>query len=141
MSVDSITDPRAPVVMVVDDDLFMGRAVACILTETRGAEVHLARTGDEALPLAEALCPDLILIDVRMPGMAVGELCRRLRALDASRPCALYLHTGILAGDDALAELADQVQGTISKPPDPVQLLRAVDEAMAAGRGGPEGKR
>jgi CheY-like chemotaxis protein len=120
------------VVLVVDDDLFMGRAVACIMTESRDAVVYLARTGDEALPLAEEAHPDLILVDIQMPGMSPGELCRELRRRPTTRHCAIYLHTGLLPGEETLATLTDWVDGTIGKPPDPMELLRVVDLAVAA---------
>ncbi|MHB8995948.1 MAG: response regulator [Armatimonadota bacterium] len=123
---------RRPLVLVVDDDLFMGRAVACIMMEARDAVVHLARTGDEALPLAEQFSPDLILVDVQMPGMSPGELCRELRQRPATKGCVIYLHTGVLPGNETFQELADWVDGTLGKPPDPMELLRVVDLAMAA---------
>lgn len=134
----SSTPGRRPVVLVVDDDLFMGRAVACIMTEARDAVVHLARNGDEALPLAEEVRPDLILVDIQMPGMAPSELCRELRQRPTIRPCAIYLHTGILPGAEAIQTLAEWVDGTLGKPPDPRELLRVVDLAMAATDEGPE---
>lgn len=123
---------RRPVVLVVDDDLFMGRAVACIMTEARDAVVHLARTGDEALPLADEFSPDLILVDIQMPGMSPEELCRELRRRVATRDSTIYLHTGVLPGSESFQALADWVDGTLGKPPDPVDLLRVVDSAMAA---------
>ena len=129
---------RRPVVLVVDDDLFMGRAVACIMTEARDAIVHLARTGDEALPLAEALRPDLILVDIQMPGMPPGELCRELRQRPATQHCAIYLHTGVLAGAEPIQALAEWVDGILGKPPDPRELLRVVDLAAAATDEGPD---
>jgi CheY-like chemotaxis protein len=123
---------RRPVVLVVDDDLFMGRAVACIMMEARDAVVHLARTGNEALPLAEQFSPDLILVDIQMPGMSPGELCRELRQRPATRHSAIYLHTGVLPGNETIQTLADWVDGTLGKPPDPMELLRVVDLATAA---------
>lgn len=127
---------RRPVVMVVDDDLFMGRAVACIMMEARDAVVHLARTGDEALPLAEQFSPDLILVDIQMPGMSPEELCRELRQRPATRHSAIYLHTGVLPGNEAFQTLAEWVDGTLGKPPDPIALLRVVDLAIAAAQDG-----
>lgn len=125
--------PEAPpkTVLVVDDDAFIGRAVACILREARGANVCLARSGDEALPLAIDLRPDVILMDVHMPGMTVLEFCRRLRELPDLADAALYLLTGVLPCDGALDPLRPYVRGVLNKPPNPAELLAALDYCHA----------
>lgn len=50
----------------------------------RGYDVRAADGGVAALALAEAFCPDLILLDIRMPGMDGYEVCRRLKANPAT---------------------------------------------------------
>ena len=127
MTRDREIDLEAPVVLVIDDDAFVVRTVACILYEAREAQVYLARTADQALPLATAVCPDLILTDVRMPGMTALELCRGLREAPSTQHTPIYLLTGVLSGDQSLESLAQYVQGVLSKPPDPVELLGLFD--------------
>jgi CheY-like chemotaxis protein len=123
---------RPPVVVVADDDAFVGRAVACILREVHQAQVHMARCGEEALAAALLLTPDLILSDVHMPGMSVLDLCRQLRAAPQTRETPIYLLTGVLVGDPELGEVRQYVQGVLNKPPDPVEL-RAVLDQLASG--------
>ena len=50
------------------------------LMKRQGYAVRVARNGDEALALAEAEPPDLLLLDVMMPGKSGYEVCQRLRA-------------------------------------------------------------
>lgn len=120
-------------VLVVDDDIFIGRALACILQEARQVRVLAARSGDEALPLALTARPDLILVDVNMPGMQALELCRRIRESPALGETPVYLLTGVLPGDEVFGALREYVQGILSKPPNPGELLAALDAALHDG--------
>lgn len=117
-------------VLVVDDDLFVGRAVSCLLTEGRQAEVFLARNGNEALPLAQARQPQLVLVDLCMPGMSAVELCRALRQVAGMAGAAIYILTGALPEESVLAALEGLVQGVLTKPLDPRELMAVYDEAI-----------
>ncbi|MEN6545385.1 MAG: response regulator [Armatimonadia bacterium] len=114
-------------VLVVDDDAFIARAVGCILEQARQARVLAAGNGEEALPLAEISQPDVIIIDVNMPGMEALELCRRLRAVPKLAETPLYVLTGVLPGNEVLGPLREYVQGILNKPPNPGELLAALD--------------
>jgi CheY-like chemotaxis protein len=122
---------QLPTVLVVDDDVFVCQAVACILREARGARVETARDGDEALRLARAILPDLIVLDIRMPGTPVAEVCRQLRAMSDLSGTRLYVLTGILADGHILEELQPLIDGMMTKPPDPRRLVALVDEGSA----------
>jgi adenylate cyclase len=65
-------------ILVVDDDAVNARLLEGILAP-RGHEVVVARTGEEALELVQREQPDLILLDVVMPGMDGYAVCRALR--------------------------------------------------------------
>ena len=74
-------DPRRVTVLAVDDQPVFRRAVRELIAATEGFEqVGEAASGTEALELAAALHPDLVLLDVRMPGMDGIETARRLGA-------------------------------------------------------------
>src|SRR5689334_897283 len=66
-------------VLIVDDEL-IGRETVAALLMLEGYRLVFASSGAEALAQAAALRPDLILLDVMMPGMDGYEVCRRLRA-------------------------------------------------------------
>ncbi len=69
-------------VLVVDDEAAMRRGIVVSLT-ARGYAVSEARSGEEALASFGENQPDLILLDVNMPGMGGIEVCRRIRSTDS----------------------------------------------------------
>jgi two-component system, NarL family, invasion response regulator UvrY len=74
---------RAVTVLTVDDQAIFLRAARELIAATPGfQEIGQARSGPEALELAAALRPDLVLLDVRMPGMDGIETARRLLAAE-----------------------------------------------------------
>jgi two-component system, NarL family, invasion response regulator UvrY len=77
--------PEAAItVLAVDDQPIFRRAAQQLIADTPGFEqVGEASSGPEALEMIAALNPDLVLLDVRMPGMDGIETARRIVALDA----------------------------------------------------------
>jgi DNA-binding NarL/FixJ family response regulator len=74
----------AVTVLAVDDQPIFLRAAQQLVADTPGFEhVGEATSGPAALELAAAVHPDLVLLDVRMPGMDGIETARRLAALDS----------------------------------------------------------
>ena len=80
------TNARRPVrVLAVDDQAVFRRTARSLIAATPGFEqVGEAASGPEALELASELRPDLLLVDVRMPGMDGLETARRLSEVDPS---------------------------------------------------------
>jgi DNA-binding NarL/FixJ family response regulator len=78
--------PADPVrVMTVDDQALFRAAAHALVEATDGFEPVLeVSSGEEALEWAPRLAPQLVLVDVRMPGMSGMETCRRLTAHDSS---------------------------------------------------------
>jgi DNA-binding response OmpR family regulator len=66
------------VVLVVEDEVPLARVVASYL-EREGFVVHLAHDGPHAVEQAQALRPDLVVLDLMLPGFDGVEVCRRLR--------------------------------------------------------------
>jgi DNA-binding NarL/FixJ family response regulator len=80
-------------VLVVDDHESFRRAAASVVEASEGFVVAGAvATGEESLAAAEALEPDLVLMDVKLPGMDGLEATRRLRA-SARPPVVILLST------------------------------------------------
>lgn len=116
--------------LVVDDEPNLLRAVAACL-KSGGYEVNTARSGREALmQLAEAV-PDLLVSDIRMPGMDGYQLARQLRG---SPRTALVPIVFLTAKD----ETADRIEGFragvdayLTKPFEPEELIAVVDGILS----------
>ena len=64
--------------LVVDDDPTVGDVVGAYL-ERAGFDVHRAADGPTALALAASVAPDVVVLDLMLPGIGGLEVCRRLR--------------------------------------------------------------
>jgi DNA-binding response OmpR family regulator len=71
-------------ILVVDDELEIRDLLSKFLTE-EGYEVIVASNGEEAIKLAERENPQVILLDIMMPGMDGIETCKRLKAEEKTR--------------------------------------------------------
>ena len=78
------TATRQPAILIIDDQP-ANLAVLANYLDKRGFEVLVARAGETGLEKARFARPDLILLDVAMPGMDGYETCRRLKADPATR--------------------------------------------------------
>jgi len=65
-------------ILIADDEPSIVTALEFLLQRS-GYEVQIARDGDEALRLAEAMHPDLVLLDIMMPVKSGYEVCRQMR--------------------------------------------------------------
>lgn len=113
-----------PSVLVVDDDITAIQLVGHILTGA--AEVRFARSGEAALQLVLESPPDLILLDVDMPGIDGFETCRRLKA---DRRTAAIPVIFVTSFGDERSELAAMEVGAadfLSKPLTATQVLARV---------------
>jgi DNA-binding response OmpR family regulator len=72
-------------ILVVEDEYAVARGVQYALQQ-EGYEVTVAPNGEEGLSVASELAPDLIILDVRLPGIDGFELLRRLRASGSKAP-------------------------------------------------------
>ena len=72
----------APKILVADDAKFMRRLLRGMLGEGGYTEVAEAADGEEAVRQFQALRPDLVLLDITMPGMPGMVALARIRALD-----------------------------------------------------------
>jgi DNA-binding NarL/FixJ family response regulator len=80
-------------VLVVDDDDLLARALAALLETDSSIEyVGRARTGEEALELTAKLAPDIVVMDIEMPGIGGLEATRRLSRSGSS--AAVLVTTG-----------------------------------------------
>ena len=72
-------------ILIVEDEHAVARGIQYALQQ-EGYEVTVARSGEEALEIGPGLAPDLVLLDVRLPGIDGFEVLRRLRGLGSRAP-------------------------------------------------------
>lgn len=109
-------------VLYVDDDPDICAVVHATLSLVAGLDVHIARSGQQAIDLAFELRPDLLLMDVMMPGMDGPTAFKHIRAspLIANIP-VIFLTAKVLPAEIARF-LALGAIGVIGKPFDPLKL-------------------
>jgi diguanylate cyclase (GGDEF)-like protein/PAS domain S-box-containing protein len=120
-------------VLVVDDNATNRKLVAMLLAH-EGYRVSEAADGAEALVLAQAGQPDLVISDILMPSMDGYEFVRRLRADAATANLRVIFYTANYHEREAVS-LARQcgVSRVIVKPCAAADLMRAVAEELAGG--------
>jgi two-component system OmpR family response regulator len=104
---------RIPQVLVVDDEPNI-RELVQVALKFHGCSVSAAATGKEALRQADAIKPDLIVLDVMMPDMDGFEVCRRLRAAGNEVP-VIFL-TARDTSSDTVTGLAIGGDDYVTKP-------------------------
>ena len=98
------TETHNPITILVVDDTPGSIGIAQAALEGAGYRVAIATSGEKALQRAELVLPDLILLDVLMPGLGGYETCRRLKAQEATREIPVIFLSG-------LTETFDKVKG------------------------------
>jgi two-component system, cell cycle response regulator DivK len=117
-------------VLAVDDQEDNRRILRDLLTSA-GYQVIEATTGEEAVAAAAAQVPDLILMDIQLPGIDGYEATRQIKANPRLRQIPLIVVTSYaLSGDDAKAFSAG-ADAYVSKPFSPRALLAKVREFLA----------
>ena len=112
-------------ILIVDDIETNVRLLQAKL-EAEYYETSVARNGPEALTAAITERPDIILLDVMMPGMDGFEVCRRLKADAATRHIPVVLVTALDGRRDRLNGLEAGADDFITKPIDDVVLFARV---------------
>lgn len=117
-------------ILLADDEETVRSLVAATIRDDSQYMLLEARDGTEALDIARREKPDLILLDIVMPGMTGFEVCRLLKADPATQKTAIIMLTAL--AQDADRELGRKVgaDGYFSKPFSPTALIRKVEEAL-----------
>jgi len=106
-------------IMVVDDDQDLAEMLGIVLTGA-GYEVDLVSRGDEVMPVLEAQTPDLILLDVMLPGLNGVEVCKLIRE-KSMVPIVMLSAKG--DKQDVVAGLEAGADDYMVKPFDPSELV------------------
>jgi len=113
--------PTTASVLVVEDDRGVRESLVVVL-QVQGYDVVGVETGEEALTHVAVTAPDLIVLDVNMPGIDGMETCRQLRAAAFSNPILMLT---------ARQEVQDKVSGLDAGADDYLPKPFALDELLA----------
>ncbi len=103
---------------------------------TQGYEVLTATSGTEAIRLAKSAVPDVIVMDLQLPGVTGCEAAREIRATGSTSHIPLIAATGF-SHDRQMAEARDAgFERILIKPCDPPTLVEAIECALASRRNG-----
>jgi two-component system, OmpR family, response regulator len=124
---------KAARILVVDDDPDIRRMAALALERWGGFRVTLAADGEEALELAAQDPPDLVLLDVSMPGLDGPATLKALRARPATQnvPVVFFTATSSEVEADRLRALG--AVAVVSKPFEVADLARCIRRVASPG--------
>jgi putative two-component system response regulator len=116
-------------VLVVDDGAANRELIEACLVDV-DCTIRMAEDGPTALSMIADTTPDLILLDVQMPGMDGYEVCRRVKANSAHRLIPVVMITALDRTDDRVKALDAGADDFMSKPVERVELVARVRSAL-----------
>jgi two-component system phosphate regulon response regulator PhoB len=119
-------------ILFVEDDVNLLQAIAFIL-EREGFEVSCATRGDQVLELASVQPPDLVLLDVNLPGLDGFEVCRKLKSTPATSRSLVVLLTARGEVEDVVHGFESLADDYVTKPCHPRALLARLQTLLRRG--------
>jgi two-component system phosphate regulon response regulator PhoB len=120
--------------LLVADDEDGVRALVRMTLEGESLEILEAADGEQAVTMAREYHPDVVLLDVMMPGRSGFDVCRDLKADPSTAGITIILLTARAQNADREEGQAAGADDYFTKPFSPIALLRKVDDVL----GGPE---
>jgi len=120
---------KLPSVLVVDDGVANRELIEACLAGVE-CEVRLAADGPSALSAVESREPDLVLLDVQMPGMDGHEVCRRIKSDPNRRLIPIVMITALNSVSDRVTALESGADDFMSKPVERVELVARVKSSL-----------
>ena len=124
-----MTSPRKSTLLVIEDDPDIVELLRYNL-EREGFRVLVATDGERGLADAARHQPDLVLLDLMLPGLDGLEVCRRLRAQDSTRATPVLVLTAKSEEADVVIGLEMGADDYLTKPFSPRELLARVRALM-----------
>lgn len=113
-------------VLVVDDSPDSADTLAAVLQLTLNCEVQVAYDGRTAVELASEVRPDVVILDITMPGMDGHETVHVLRRLLSSKLPRFIAVTGLAVAENGQRLLSSGFDALLPKPVDIDRMLRLV---------------
>ena len=112
-------------ILVVDDTPQNIKLFSDLLT-ARGYQVSTATNGEEALASIAAAPPDLVLLDIMMPGISGYEVCKRIRENPATTLLPVVLATSLDPNQERVKGIEAGADDFLSKPVNQAELFARV---------------
>lgn len=122
---------KKPLILVVDDEPHLVELIKHHLTREH-YEVDVAKDGEAALTKAKKRIPDLIVLDLMLPGMDGLEVCRRLRAETRTEHVPIVMLTAKAEETDAVIGLAQGADDYVRKPVGMRELVARIGTRLRA---------
>jgi DNA-binding response OmpR family regulator len=117
-------------ILVVEDSPEIQRVIEICLRQP-ARQFDQRRDGASGLAAARDLHPDVMILDIRLPGIDGWEVLRQLRSTEDGRDVAVLVVTGRGDGETRQRASTEGADGFISKPFRPAELRRAVELLVA----------
>ena len=117
--------------ILIVDDTPANLGVAVDFLEGKDFTVLVAQDGEEGLQRAQLVLPDLILLDVMMPGIDGFETCRRLKKIQSTRDIPMIFMTALSDTSDKVKAFAAGAVDYVSKPFQVEELLARINTHLA----------
>lgn len=121
-----------PKILLIDDEQKVLDLIGFRL-QLLGYRVITARSGEEALALASSDLPDLIILDIAMPGMDGLAVCSRLKKSELLNAIPVLMLTARCDMEDVNKAMAEGAADYLVKPYDPAVLQMKIRQCLAAG--------
>ncbi|WP_244808755.1 hybrid sensor histidine kinase/response regulator [Caballeronia zhejiangensis] len=118
-------------ILVVDDNVDAADALTALL-ELEGHEVRTVYSGEEAIDVLNHYVPEVVLLDLGLPGMSGIDVARRIRTMPATKDVTMIAITGWGQPHDRARTAEAGFDFHFTKPVDVVQLNEAIDSAGTA---------
>ncbi len=118
-------------ILLIEDNE-QNRYLATFLLEKNGYKVHVAYDGPKGLEMVSRIRPDLILLDIQLPGMDGYEVSRRLRQLEEGRHLPIIAVTSYAMLGDREKALAAGCNGYVEKPINPDTFVTEIQNVVSS---------
>jgi DNA-binding response OmpR family regulator len=118
-------------ILIIDDDVHLSRLVAIMLDKTGTYASAVENRSHQALTAARRFRPELVLLDVDMPGFDGGDVARQFRADAGLRDVPIIFFTSLLSPDESSGGIS--IRGGeryLPKPVDPAVLIRSIADVL-----------
>ena len=118
-------------ILIIDDDAPLSKLVQIALDGTRLYETRVENRSHNALATARIFSPDLILLDVDMPGLDGGEVARLIRGDSSLRSIPIIFFTSLVSQSEAGGGMMSRGgENFLAKPVDSNVLIRSISNVL-----------